>query len=202
MRADVDLRTFGGGMANPFITDARIEEEVRKALAATLRVDADAIDLDASIVKELGATSIDFLDVNFRLEAAFGIQLATQLMLDHVEEEMGEGTAIDDDDKITEAAAALLRTHLGDLEALKAGTYADKIPSLVTPMVLVKSVRVITDELPEKCTSCGAEAWKSEDGAQVICGACGKPAEYPDGDTMTKRWIHAFEEEHHLFAGG
>ena len=188
-------------MANPLISDERIEEEVRSSLATTLRVEAGEIDLNRSIVESLGASSIDFLDVNFKLEATFGIQLATQLILDHVEEELGEGKAIDADDKITEAAAALLRTHLGELPDLQAGLYADEVPRLVTPMVLIRSVRAISDELPGKCTSCDATDWKSDDGAKVLCGACGKAAEYPDGDTLTKRWIHEFELEHQLFAG-
>jgi len=188
-------------MANPHIERATIEDEVRAALATTLRQDAGAIDLESSIVNDLGATSIDFLDINFRLESAFGIRLATQLLLDHVEEELGEGTAIDKDDKITAAAAALLKQHLGERPGLEAGIYAEEVPTFVTPMVLVKSVEGITDELPETCTHCGEAAWKSDDGKQVICGACSKPAEYPDGDELTKRWIAAFEQEHKLFGG-
>ena len=84
-------------MANPHIQRATIEDEVRAALDTTLRHDAEAIDLESSIVTDLGATSIDFLDINFRLESAFSIRLATQLLLDHVEEELGEGCAIDKD---------------------------------------------------------------------------------------------------------
>lgn len=188
-------------MANTLVTDSRIEEEVRKTLGVTLRVEPDQIDLNESVVDKLGATSIDFLDVNFRLEAAFGIQLATQLVLDHVEDEFGEGTAIDSEGMITEAAAALLRLHLGDKKGLKGGMDAEWIPHFVTPMVFVRSVRAITDELPGKCTHCEAADWKSEDGAKVVCGACGKPAEYPDGDTLTLRWIREFEKENHVFAG-
>ena len=188
-------------MANPYIERATIEDEVRAALATTLRHDAGAIDLESSIVTDLGATSIDFLDINFRLESAFGIRLATQLLLDHVEEELGEGCAIDKDDKITAGAAKLLQQHLGERPGLEAGIFAEEVPTFVTPMVLVKSVEGITDELPEKCTHCGEAAWKSEDGKLVNCGACSKPAEYPDGDELTKRWIQAFEQEHHLFGG-
>lgn len=186
-------------MANPFITVERIEDEVKGALATTLRRDKDGIGLDDSIMSDLGATSIDFLDINFRLESTFGIQLATQLLLDHVEEELGEGSAIDTDDKITAAAARLLTMHLGEQKGLEAGIYAEEVPKFVTPTVLVKSVQGITNELPDTCTHCGEAAWKSDDGAAVVCGACGKPAEYPDGDTLTKRWIHDFEQEHGVF---
>ena len=189
-------------MANPLIQRATIEEEVRVALATTLRKDAAGIDLDSSIVEDLGATSIDFLDINYRLESTFGIRLATQLLLDHVEEELGEGTAIDKDDKITAAAAGLLEEHLGKRPGLQAGIYAEEVPTFVTPRVLVKSVEGITDALPETCPHCNEAAWKSDDGKILVCGACSKPAEYPDGDELTKRWIHAFEQEHHLFGGG
>lgn len=187
-------------MANPFIHRERIEEEVRKSLAATLRLDESKIDLDGSIMNDLGATSIDFLDINFRLENTFGIQLATQLLLDAVEEELGEGKAIDKENRITEGAARLLKLHLGDKPGLEAGMYADEVPALVTPQVLVKSVAGITDHLPTACTSCGEQAWKSDDGCKVACSACGKDADYPDGDTLTRDWIEQVEKEHAFFA--
>ena len=186
-------------MAESPIQTERIEQEVRAALAATLRVDADSIDVEQSIVKSLGATSIDFLDINFRLETTFGVKLATQLLLDHVEEELGEGVAIDASNRITDAAAKLLRMHLGDVDGLEAGLYADEVPSLVTPAVLIKSVRGILDHLPDACPACSASEWKSDDGCKVVCGGCGAEAEYPDGDELTKSWIQQIEAEHKIF---
>lgn len=187
-------------MANPYIERATIEDEVRAALATTLRHDAGAIDLESSIVTDLGATSIDFLDINFRLENAFGVQLATQLLLDHVEEELGEGKAIDRDGKVTAPAAELLKLYLGDLPGLEAGMYADEISTAVTPNVVADGVVRVLDTLPDACTHCSASAWQSDDGAQVKCGSCGKDAAYPNGDDLTKRWIHEVEGEKHLFA--
>jgi acyl carrier protein len=186
-------------MANPHVTRDRIDQEVRGALATTLRTDADGIGMDQSIIGGLGATSIDFLDINFRLENVFAIQLATQLLLDHVEEELGEGKAIDRDNKVTAAAAELLKIHLGEAAGIKAGMYADEVAATVTPATVAEAVEKILDELPESC-SCGASAWKSDDGAKVVCGECGKDAVYPDGDELTKRWIHDVEREKQLFA--
>lgn len=188
-------------MTNPLVTRERIEQEVRAALGTTLRIEApDGIDMHCSIVNDLNATSIDFLDINFRLENVFGIQMATQLLLDHVEEELGEGTAIDREGKITPAAAEMLKLHLGDLDGIEAGMYADEIAAVVTPTVVCDGVQKVLDTLPEACTHCSATEWKSEDGAKVDCGACGKPAEYPNGDELTKRWIHDIEREKQLFA--
>ena len=189
-------------MTNPYVTRERVDQEVRSARGTTLRTDADAIEMDASIVNGLGATSIDFLDINFRLENVFGIQLATQLMLDHVEEELGEGKAIDRDGKVTPPAAAMLKLYLGDLPGLQAGMYADEISSAITPAVVADGVMRVLATLPEQCSYCAASAWKSDDEAELVCGAdgCGKEAVYPDGDELTKRWIHDIEREKQLFA--
>lgn len=189
-------------MAESPIQTERIEQEVRAALAATLRVEPESIDIHASIMKSLNATSIDFLDINFRLESTFGITLATQLLLDHVEEELGEGVAIDRDNRISAPAAKLLRMNLGEVEGLAAGLYADEVPSLVTPSVLIQSVRGILNHLPDQCTACGAADWKSDDGCKAVCGGCGAEAQYPDGDELTKAWIQQMEAEHHIFASG
>jgi len=187
-------------MANPQVTRERVDQEVRAALATTLRTEASEIDMDTSIINGLHATSIDFLDINFRLEGVFGIQMATQLILDHAEEEFGEGKAIDRDNKVTPAALSMLKMHLGELPGLEEGMYADEIPATVTPRIVADGVEGILDALPEACTHCGASEWKSEDGAKVQCGACAKDAVYPDGDDLTKRWLNDIEREKQLFA--
>ncbi len=187
-------------MANALITRERIDTEVRQAIATTLRKEADAIDMNASIKSALGATSLDFLDINFRLENTFGVRLASQMLVDHVEEEFGEGIAVDRDDKLTESAATLMRMYLGDNDDLKAGMFRDEIPDLVTPKIIAESVEAIVGELPEACPSCGASSWGSADGAKVICTNCNKDAAYPDGDELTKRWIHKVQNERKLFA--
>ena len=187
-------------MANPFVTSARVEDEEKKALARALRKEPSAIPLDASIVRDLGGSSLDFLDVTFRLEQAFGIRLAHTVILDHVEETYGEGKAVTAAGELTPAAVALLRLRLGDDAGLEEGMFADEVPALLTAGHLARNVEDVLAELPAACTHCKATAWKSEDGAKVVCGACGKPAAYPDGDTLTKRWLDQVQREKKLFA--
>ncbi len=187
-------------MPNPLVTREKLEAEVRAALAATLRIEPTTIDMSASVVNGLQATSIDFLDINFRLENSFGIQVQTQLLLDHVEEQLGEGKAIDANNQITPAAAELLKLYFGDIEGIKAGMYADEIPTLVTPGIIADGMERILEHLPASCASCGASDWKSEDGAKVVCGGCAAEAEYPDGDTLVTQWIQSVEAEKNLFA--
>ena len=52
-----------------------IFEKVKTALVDALGVDEDDVSPSATMVGDLGAESIDFLDIVFRLEKAFGIKI-------------------------------------------------------------------------------------------------------------------------------
>ena len=49
--------------------------KVREALVDALGVDDDEVTEEATMVGDLGAESIDFLDIVFKLEKAFGISI-------------------------------------------------------------------------------------------------------------------------------
>jgi len=50
--------------------------KVRDILIDELAIDEDEINLQSSLVKDLGAESIDFLAIVFKLEQAFGFKIA------------------------------------------------------------------------------------------------------------------------------
>ena len=54
---------------------ASIEERVRDLIVEQLGVNADQVTDKASFVDDLGAESIDFLDIVFRLEKNFGVKI-------------------------------------------------------------------------------------------------------------------------------
>lgn len=49
--------------------------QVQEVLVDALGVDDDEVTTDATLMGDLGAESIDFLDIVFRLEKAFGIKI-------------------------------------------------------------------------------------------------------------------------------
>lgn len=53
-----------------------IFETVREVLVDALAVDEDEVTADAKIMGDLGAESIDILDIQFKLEQAFGFKIA------------------------------------------------------------------------------------------------------------------------------
>jgi acyl carrier protein len=52
-----------------------IFQKVRDVLVDALGVDDDEVTAEATLMGDLGAESIDFLDIVFRLEKAFGIKV-------------------------------------------------------------------------------------------------------------------------------
>ncbi len=58
-------------------TKDEVFEKVQKALVDALGVDDDEVTPEATIIGDLGAESIDFLDIVFRLEKGFGIKIST-----------------------------------------------------------------------------------------------------------------------------
>jgi len=56
-------------------TKEEVFEKVREALVEALGVDDDEVTPEATMVGDLGAESIDFLDIVFRLEKGFDIEI-------------------------------------------------------------------------------------------------------------------------------
>ncbi len=66
------------------LTHDEVFTKVKDVLVDALGVDDDEVKGDAVIKDDLGAESIDFLDISFRLEKAFGIKIGKDEMMPNV----------------------------------------------------------------------------------------------------------------------
>jgi len=182
------------------VSQEKVYEEIKKALAETLRAKPENVKPESSLVRDLSAESLDFLDIDYRLEQAFGIKMARHFFIEHIEEMFGEGAAIDPDGRLTAPALALLKNRYGEenLPDLSGGLEMEQLPGLITVRSLADAVQNILATLPEKCV-CGASAWKADDGAHVTCGACGAAAVYTNGDDLIQQWLTRMQAETGLF---
>ena len=57
------------------MTEEEVFEKVKETLVEALAVDDDEVEVDKTLMGDLGAESIDFLDIVFRLEKAFNIKI-------------------------------------------------------------------------------------------------------------------------------
>jgi acyl carrier protein len=187
-------------MKQNLISEDRILEELRKSIAQSLRIDEDTIKPESSLVEDLGAESLDFLDINYRLEQAFGIRMARHFVIEHVEEMFGEGSAIDDGGRLTERGAELLKIRLdSDRGTVEPGLDLERVTAMITVRSMARGIADILDTLPEKCTYCGASAWRSDE-ARIRCAACGKDAAFKNGDELIQEWLARVEAERKIFS--
>ena len=86
-----------------------IYTKVQAVLVDALGVDDDEVKPDAVIKDDLGAESIDFLDIMFRLEKAFGIKIPRGEMMP---ENLTQDPNIVKDGVVTPAGLAMLKEKM------------------------------------------------------------------------------------------
>src|ERR1041384_3988620 len=118
------------------MTRDEIGERVAQALVQALGVSRNDITLDTSLAGDLEAESIDFLDVVFRLEKDFGIEIARGELFP---QELLRDPAMVSNGQITAAGVAAIRERFAftDLSALKPGISVD---TLMNDMLTVKLI--------------------------------------------------------------
>lgn len=108
-------------------------EKVRDIIADALYLEKDEVTKEASLMKDLGAESIDFLDIVFRLEKEFSIKIPKGEI-----ERRAKGNLTDAefavDGKLTDQAIAQLRKRMPEVspEKLVKGLLVRDIPALFT----------------------------------------------------------------------
>ncbi len=75
--------------------DPAVWEKVQEAFAEALGLDEDEVEFDSRIIEELGAESLDFLDIAFRLERAFDIKIPRGGIEQAAKDESGEAYEVD-----------------------------------------------------------------------------------------------------------
>lgn len=123
-------------MRGPWMERDEVFEKVREVLVDALAVDEDEVTPDATLTGDLGAESIDILDISFKLEQAFDFKIAQG-------ELFPEGVVQDpqfvQDGKVTDKGLATLRERLPhfDFSKLEADRRVQTIGQLFTVEALV-----------------------------------------------------------------
>lgn len=116
-----------------------IFEKVQSSLVEALSVDDDEVVEDASLTRDLGAESIDFLDIIFRLEKSFGIEIPRG---DLFPENLTSDPQFVQDGKLTEAGIAELEKRLpfADVSKFKENPAVGNLGDLFTVGMIVDYV--------------------------------------------------------------
>jgi acyl carrier protein len=115
-------------------------QKVRGVLVDALGVDDDEVTADATLMGDLGAESIDFLDIVFRLEKAFGIKVPREELFPA--EGLLNNPELISNGKLTPKGLSTLREKVPhtDLTEFEKDPSISKIPDLFTVNAIVTYV--------------------------------------------------------------
>ena len=86
-----------------------IIEQTLEITAEVLEMDFDEVNLDSKIVADLGADSLDIVDLSFSLGKKFDIKMPKKTVIMHAEELLGGMSGLVHDGLLTGLGAELLR---------------------------------------------------------------------------------------------
>lgn len=129
---------------------------VTVVIVQSLGVDEDGITPSATLIGDLGAESIDFLDIVFRLEREFGIKVPHGELF--TEPAFLGGPGYVRDGRLTPEGLAALRTQMpyADLSGLERDGRPDRVTELFTVGLLVRYVTWKLDRGRDTATDAGA----------------------------------------------
>lgn len=116
------------------MTRDEIYTKVQEVLVDALGVDEEDIKPESTLREDLGAESIDFLDIIFRLEKAFGIKIPRgELFPENLEQMMADPTYVKDG-KITPMGLAELKKRMphADMSEFEKDPQVSKAGMLLT----------------------------------------------------------------------
>ena len=121
------------------MTEAEVFEKVQEALVDALGVDDDEVTPEAKISADLGAESIDYLDITFRLEKAFDIKIPRGEL---IPDNLLNNPEFVQDGKLTEAGVSQLKAGMphADLSEFEQDPTIDKIMDVFKVQTIVNYV--------------------------------------------------------------
>jgi acyl carrier protein len=115
--------------------------KVAQIIADALGCELDEVKPTASLIEDLDAESIDFLDLVFRLERGFGVKIPRGKIVEDARGPLAEAE-FESKGLVTDAGLARLREFLSEVpaERFKTPLKAADIPRLFTPQTFCKVV--------------------------------------------------------------
>jgi len=122
---------------------ADVDSSVKEAVVEALALDDDEVTPESTLMDDLGAESIDLLDILFRIEKSTGVKIEASDLGDYMQGGIPDDEFSDENEVITEKGAQHLKTVMPqtDPAELAGSLKADEVISLFTVQNLVEMVK-------------------------------------------------------------
>jgi acyl carrier protein len=126
---------------------ADVDSAVKEAVTEALALDDDEVTPDSTLMDDLGAESIDLLDILFRIEKSTGVKIEASDLGDYIQGGIPDDEFSDDNEVITEKGAEQLHKVMPQTDPSElAGTLdANEVITLFTVQNLIDMVKTRAD---------------------------------------------------------
>ena len=126
---------------------ADVDAAVKEAVVEALALDDDEVTPDATLMDDLGAESIDLLDILFRIEKSTGVKIEAADLGDHIQGGIPDDEFSDENDVLTAKGAEQLSRVMPQTsdQQIEGKVKADEVIGLFTVQNLVEMVKVRGD---------------------------------------------------------
>jgi acyl carrier protein len=124
------------------LTETEAFSAVQEAVVGALGVDEDEASPNATLMDDLGAESIDLLDILFRIERSTGVKVHAADLAEHIQGGLADDEFSDHEETVTEAGLAHLAAIMPQIDpaALAGRLEAQRVIDLFSVQNLVDLV--------------------------------------------------------------
>jgi acyl carrier protein len=181
------------------LTEQQVLDKTADIVAESLRVDRARVTPDAHLMDDLGAESLDIIEITMETESAFNVCIPEKSILDTAIDIFGPDV-LEKDGYLTDAGKQLLNRRLPDIDRTKFDGPV-RIDSIKSYFLTVRSwaqmVYHLAQHTPGECPDCGSDL-AAEVGFRMKCSNCGKEVALRAGEDLNREWVEHFHRTEYL----
>lgn len=126
---------------------ADVDAAVKEAVIEALALDEDEVTPDSTLMDDLGAESIDLLDILFRIEKSSGVKIEASDLGDYIQGGIPDDEFSDENEVITATGAAQLNKVMPQVDPaqVEGSLQAEEVITLFTVQNLIDMVKTRAD---------------------------------------------------------
>jgi acyl carrier protein len=186
----------------PYMTESEVFDRFAPIVARSLRIDAAQVTPDTHL-SDLGAESLDLIEITMEKETQFHIFLPDKSILETAMEVFG-ADVLEKDGYLTEEGKRLLLQRMPETDA-RAFEGEVAIKDLQSYFLKIHTwVRMIQDlarHTPAECAACGG-AMTGSMGFRMKCVQCGQEITLRSGEELNREWVREYYEQEYTPQAG
>lgn len=179
----------------PNMTESEVFDKFAQIVAKSLRIEASQIAPDTHL-NELGAESLDLIEITMETETQFHIFLPDKSILETAVEVFGP-SILEKDGYLTEDGKRLLLCRMpeADAQAFEGDVSVKDLQHYFLKVgTWVRMILGLAQYTPEECEACGGSMAPSM-GFRMKCSKCGQEITLRSGEELNREWVREYYEK-------